>query len=533
MFLRWRFFLLAIAVLSGSQAFSQDEGQLSGDLQFNFNAFDYDSSIGATNPQYRHELTSAEAWLNLNYRYKGFTAIARFDLYNNSQLLNPGEVYTRQGLGFYQLTKDIQNFTVTAGHFYDQFGSGLTFRAYEERPIGIDYAIQGLRVHYHPNDSFFLKVFTGLEKNRFDVWPQVVKGANAEKILGLGKFPVLVGGSVVNRTLDNNTMVALAGIVNALPEQERYIPQYNAYAGSAYARLSLGEFSFFGEYAIKSPDVNFVQEGVEEPVLENNSGNALSTTLNYSHTGIGVILQYRQLHDFTFKTTPFSSPLQANVNYLPAFSRQHSYRLPARYSVAGQGQGERGYAIDLTYSPFDHHSFSSTGTYITDEKDAKLFSEFYLEYTGKLSKKVKVVGAVQKLFYDIEIYQAHPGDEPVDALAFVTEASVKVGQTRRKSIRTELQYLFTDQDKGDFGFALLEYNYAPHWSISVTDMVNTKPTEGDKIVHYYSALIATTWNQTRLTAGYVKQVEGVVCTGGVCRVEPAFSGFRGTLSTNF
>jgi hypothetical protein len=30
----------------------------------------------------------------------------------------------------------------------------------------------------------------------------------------------------------------------------------------------------------------------------------------------------------------------------------------------------------------------------------------------------------------------------------------------------------------------------------------------------------------RISFRYVKQVEGVICTGGICRLEPAFSGFR-------
>ena len=45
--------------------------------------------------------------------------------------------------------------------------------------------------------------------------------------------------------------------------------------------------------------------------------------------------------------------------------------------------------------------------------------------------------------------------------------------------------------------------------------------------------MAVTQKNTRFTAGYIRQVEGVNCTGGVCRVEPAFSGVRLTLTTNF
>jgi hypothetical protein len=37
----------------------------------------------------------------------------------------------------------------------------------------------------------------------------------------------------------------------------------------------------------------------------------------------------------------------------------------------------------------------------------------------------------------------------------------------------------------------------------------------------------------RYSLRYVKQVEGVVCSGGICRLEPAFSGFRLSMNTTF
>ena len=111
----------------------------------------------------------------------------------------------------------------------------------------------------------------------------------------------------------------------------------------------------------------------------------------------------------------------------------------------------------------------------------------------------------------------------------------------RKSIRTELQFLKTDQDLGDFAWALVEYTIGSKYSITVSDMVNTDPREDTRnanvepgeLVHYPTVFFAYSVNQTRFTAGYIKQVEGVVCNGGVCRLEPAFSGVRFGLTTNF
>jgi hypothetical protein len=37
----------------------------------------------------------------------------------------------------------------------------------------------------------------------------------------------------------------------------------------------------------------------------------------------------------------------------------------------------------------------------------------------------------------------------------------------------------------------------------------------------------------RFSLRYVKQVEGVVCSGGICRLEPAFSGVRFSMNTIF
>ena len=111
--------------------------------------------------------------------------------------------------------------------------------------------------------------------------------------------------------------------------------------------------------------------------------------------------------------------------------------------------------------------------------------------------------------------------------------------TKHKSLRIESQYLETGQDLGSFINAIVEFNYSPHWSVSIGDMVNTKPhrsatsTIPSEIIHYYSGFVGYTSGPTVVTAGYIKQVQGVNCTGGICRVEPAFSGARLTLTTSF
>ncbi|MBK8082163.1 MAG: hypothetical protein IPK25_18955 [Saprospiraceae bacterium] len=40
-------------------------------------------------------------------------------------------------------------------------------------------------------------------------------------------------------------------------------------------------------------------------------------------------------------------------------------------------------------------------------------------------------------------------------------------------------------------------------------------------------------DNNRFALRFVKQVEGVVCSGGICRLEPAFSGIRFNMNTIF
>ena len=72
----------------------------------------------------------------------------------------------------------------------------------------------------------------------------------------------------------------------------------------------------------------------------------------------------------------------------------------------------------------------------------------------------------------------------------------------------------------------------------IRDRYNIAPTvkedgkEGEKL-HYPTAGVVYSAGSTRYSLRYVKQVEGVVCSGGICRLEPAFSGVKLNISANF
>lgn len=556
--MRLRILLLYIfATTAGIYAQNDKEkGEFSGNFQTTNQFYVKDSSIGATTTQYQKELSSTDAWLLLNYKYSGYTFTARFDMFNNSPLQNPQEAFTRSGLNFWAVTKTVDKLDITAGFFYDQFASGMVFRAYEDRNLGLDFAVQGARVRWKPTDNTTIKAFTGLQKYRFDLRPMVLKGINAEHHIDINEhFSVEPGASFVNRTIDKGTMDVLAATINNYKLENRFIPKYNVFVYNVYNTLRYKNLSWYLELAQKTP------EAIVNPnsgLMESQEGRVYLTSLSYSTKGLGINAMYRYIDRFSFRTSPLENLNLGMIAYLPSVTRQNVYRLLARYNAFTQEFGENGLQVDITYKPkalkkyatqFNFNTSLATGKgafkgdavnpFNSNADTARYFREFYFEVQHKFTKDFKLLLGYQNINYNQQLFEAKPGVPYVIAHTYFGEATYKL--TRRQSLRFEGQYLSTKQDLGSFVNALIEYNIAPHYSFSIGDMVNVDPGFRNKppagkafeLVHYWNVFGAYTYKSTRITAGYIRQVEGVNCTGGVCRVEPAFSGARLTLTTNF
>ncbi|MEG1612337.1 MAG: DUF6029 family protein, partial [Alistipes sp.] len=99
--------------------------------------------------------------------------------------------------------------------------------------------------------------------------------------------------------------------------------------------------------------------------------------------------------------------------------------------------------------------------------------------------------------------------------------------------------LTTQEDQGDWMAALVEFNVAPKWSIYVSDMYNNRAGHGsvegmktDKL-HYYNGGISFAQSHTRLQLSYGRNRAGYVCSGGVCRMMPAYTGFNFAMTISF
>ena len=242
-------------IFIGSSGIAQDQLLFTGNLQLNANVFLKDEAIGASNtPQYEDEIFGGESWLEVKLGYKGFEAGIRGDFFVNSNLLNPNDSYTDQGIGRFYLKKNWKNLQLEAGHLYGQIGSGIIFRAYEERPLLIDNALFGFLANYTFLENWNIKIFAGKQKNLFDLNESKVKGVNLEGFTFLGKsnkISIAPGMGLVNKTWSESQIENLIGTVQTYTPDDSIGLYYNTYAFSFYNTFSAGPFVWYAEAAIK------------------------------------------------------------------------------------------------------------------------------------------------------------------------------------------------------------------------------------------------------------------------------------------
>ena len=567
-------FLFASALTSPAFAQQNEEkGQFSGNLLLNYQKYVRDDKIGANTRVYRENTASTDAWLYMQYRIGEYNFTLRYDAFNNSPLLDPQDAFTDHGVGYWQIQKQGEKLGITVGSFYDQLGSGILFRAYEQRQIGLDYAMQGARLTYNLGENWRLKAFAGNQKGtlnkRFSYNPQVISGANIEGFIPLGensrRGSLTVGASALNRTLDKATMNKLVSIIETYQRDDQFYPKYNVWGFNSYATWSKGNFSLNAEGNWKSPEaiidfdgklklkqgkvyytsISWGKSGISWRSETNKDGSAKTAKeIKAQKASVGLNIQARHVDHFPMRTDPTATLLNGLVSYLPSMTRQNTYRLLARYNAPAQDLGENGIQGEFQINPQKGTYILLNGSYVmslasngTGGTPEHLFREYYGECQQNIGKNHKVKLGVQSIYYNQARYEQELEYEPVKTLTPFAEWLYKAPGGR--SMRVEAQYLKTDRDQGSFANAMVEYYWSKHFSMAVGDMVNIEPHRyermiiADEVLHYPTFFLSYIDGPTWYTLSFLKQQQGVNCSGGVCREEPAFSGVRFTVNSTF
>jgi hypothetical protein len=517
-------------------------GEIHGNFQTDAQFYNPDSLIGA--PPVPEKMLM-NGFANINYTNGKFSAGFRFESYLNV-LQGFDSRYEGNGIPYRYAAFNNGMINVTVGNFYEQFGSGMILRTYEQWGLGYDNSLDGIRIKFVPKKGITVKGLIGKQRYFFDYGEGIVRGFDGElninetfSKLSDKKTQLILGGSFVSKYQADNDPI--------------YILPQNVGAMAGRINIIRGKINLYSEYAYKINDPSAINEYIYK------SGQSLLVQASYAKKGLGISMAVKRIDNMSFKSDRTATGIWLDINYLPAFSKQQTYNLPSMYSYATQPNGEAGFQGEIMYRfKKDSKLGGKYGTLITlnysranglDKTDlpdstymgyeSDFFSigdetysqEVNLEINKKFSSKLKGIFSYLYQEYNKDVVQgtAHVGI--IYSHIGVVDLTYKIND--HHTIRTEMQHLYTMQDNGSWAMALIEYTIAPHWFMAVTELYNYGNDDEALRLHYYSASAGFTKEALRISLSYGRQRAGVFCVGGVCRNVPASNGFLITITDSF
>jgi hypothetical protein len=530
----------------------ENSGEIHGDFNLSLQSYQEDLLIEA---KAADEIVLNNAYLNINYIKGNFRAGLRYESYLNA-LADYDPEFKGNGVPFRYATYSIDGLEITAGNYYEQLGTGLIFRSYEEKGLGIDNAMDGVRLKYMPIQGLYLKTFIGKSRTHFTYADGIFRGVDGElninNVFGFqSKTKAILGGSFVSRFQERSN------IAFKIPQN------VSAYAG----RLNImrSGWNYYGEFAYK---INDPLNSIDESKMNYASGSAYTNSITFSKRGFGFSAEMHRTDNMTFKSDRDKDGKAYLINYIPTLSKPHAYTLLALYPCATQADGEFGVQfdlyyklkkgtllggkygtkIDVNYSRINGlnggNSFLNDHTQHTPDlisfSEELYFKDFNIEVNKKINNKLKTNFVIANQTYNKDFLEGHtPGDYGVlNSTILISDISYKI--KKGHTVRCELQILKSRQlehaeelAEGDWSMGLLEYTISPNWFFTVQDMYNWGNENIDKQLHYLNLTAGFIKGANRFEIGYGKKREGIFCVGGVCKLVPSSNGFSLSISSSF
>lgn len=551
--------ILCAAILASTISIAQDEqGSFYGGFESNsqwlldddgLKELDADPGFVAPEDQLR-----SNNYFQLNYNYGKFSAGVQYETYLPSALLGYSPDYdNNNGIATYFLNFKNEQLDITGGYFYEQFGNGLILRTWEDRQLGINSALRGIRVKFDPLPYFGMTAIFGEQRNAFELSEGVISGLDANFDIGnaakLGSLDLKMGVSYVNRYQDRGTNLAIPSNV-----------------GAYGARLDFSSGNVYGGIEVLSKEEDVI---AKEGVLDSNrlyDGTAVQLNLGYSQKGLGINSTFRRLENFAFYSDRLAEGNQFNmqlINYTPSLTKQQDYMLTNIYVYNAQPRiyvdaleqrvGEIGGQTDIYYTfpkesffgkygtklavNFSYYGALETTFYEDQSYDVEFigkghnyFRDINFEIKNRWSSHFNSVLTFQNVLVDKGVVLGGPIDVQGDIEASVVVAEGTVKFEGGKSLRIVGQHLWTKQDRKEWAGGVVEYVFNSSFSLYVADAWNYG---GQGEIHYYNVGGSYTKGRARLGMNYGRQRGGLICVGGVCRFVPENNGLSVNLSVNF
>lgn len=506
------------------------------------------------------EHVRVNSYLKLDYNFfENFTATVQIESYEPLALLNYSPNFDGTDFGIYSLNYKSDKLEADAGHYYEQFGSGLILRNWEDRQLGLNNALLGGRLKYMPTNFLSITALYGKQRVGFETADSDIFGFNTEiELSSILKF-------------ENSSLNLGFSYVGRQEQTELENPNFDELTNAFSGRIDFSKGSFYAnaEYVTKSDDV-FVINGQSVNSFV-NPGNALLFNTGFSQKGFGVDATFRRLENMGFfseREKTGNAFLENNINFTPALTKQHDYLLTNIFVYQAQSlvvfadpqlmeAGEIGGQIDMFYNikkgtalggkygtklafnasywaglkgdyDFDNLSYDVDYFGFGD----KYFSDVSLEIRKKWNKKMNSIFYYVNQYYNQRTIEDNFSGEQIKTNIVVGETIYKFGRIGQ-SVRLELQKLWSNSENHDWVGGTFEYNASPRLSFYVNDIYNSGSDSSTSENHYYNFGGSYNKGTTRFSLNYGRQRAGLVCVGGVCRFVPEATGLSASLLMSF
>lgn len=565
--------MLSVSLVGNAQ--NKNQLNISGNAEMMFQYLNEDPDIGAQQPISKSLLNS---YLNTFFTYGNFRGGLRFESYLPRIQGYPSN-FNGTGLGMRYVAYGNDFIDVTVGSFYEQFGSGLSLRTYEDRALGYDNMLDGARVIVRPTKGVTIKGVYGKQRLAFNnniVHANgIVRGVDGEmhvnslfKKMQDSPFDLTLGGSFVSKFQRDNS-------------SELILPQ-NTGAYGGRAKIAIKGFTLDGEYIFKGQDPS------DDNGYIYNKGFATVINAGYSRKGLGILFSAKSVDNMSYRSDRTEQLQNVLINYLPALTKTHTYNLVSSLypyatqptgEVAFQGEvlytakkksklgGKYGLSINANFSTAYLPQRDSLANFVQDSTrvpyktspfaigKTKLWQDFNINIYKKFSKKFNLRVSYYNMELNNDVATVAKESGMIRSQVLVVETGFKF--KNRQSMRVELQGLMVNRrdenkkdigffrtgtpvDKGDWATVLIEYTFNSHWFVSAMNQINfgngnlSKTKKGKKImIHHPYFSVGYIKGATRVTASYGRQRAGLFCVGGVCRVVPASNGLTLSITHSF
>ena len=300
-----------------AENYSQDQSNFYGSFESN-GVYYQENEVDDYNDRF-----ASNSYLNLKYIFNSnWNFEAQVESYSPVRLQGYSDSFEKTHLSTFSINYKKKGFGFTIGSIYEQFGSGLSLRTWEDRDLGINNSILGIRSTYE-NEKINLKLVGG--------WQKKGRNISVGKVLGFDSEIIIFN----NDELYQNLLLGLTyvGRFENLAFPDIFPPvgyEFNDLTNLFSGRIDYVKDTFyFGYEQIYKSEDGITQFGL---ILNDfvKKGSAHTMNIGVAKSGFGFDFTFRRLENMGFFGDRFEQGElygESTINYLPGLTKQHDYLL--------------------------------------------------------------------------------------------------------------------------------------------------------------------------------------------------------------